>query len=240
MVFSPLAKLPWLILVFLWALLVPGHLPWAIVALLLLSAFAAGVARRFVLLVSAFGVVVAFAAAAVTLAGFAGGTVYYSLWGVDLTSGKILQFSNTLGQLVAIVGAGYLFILTTDVEDFFQSLTGVGLSRPVALSLVGTLEALPLLKRRIDAVHEAQLSRGVPADGNLLERARSFATLLRPVLLSTIVEAADREVTLILRGFEASVPRQGPPVLQRSSDRWFVFGGLLLLFVTPLAWLLVR
>lgn len=208
---------------------------------LLALAGTSGVLRPFSRRVAVLGAGIVLAVAAIVLAGDAGGTIYGQLWGIQFTSGKVVQFSNTLSQVLSVIGAAVLVAMTTDLEDLSHAAASFGLPRSLASSVVGTLEALPALRRTFDGVREAQIARGVAADGHLLERLAAFGSILRPVLLATIEEAADREVTLILRGFQLPGP---PTVMQviepKAHDKILFAAGLLLLLSAPATWLLTH
>lgn len=237
----PLAKAVWAVAAIAWAVALPGNEPWLVLVFLAALALWSGHLGVFSRRVGILGLGIVLAVAAISFAGSAGGTVYARLFGIPVTTGKVVQFSNTLAQVLSVIGAAVLVSVTTDLEDLSDAFTSVGFSRSVSSGVVGALEALPALRRTIDGVREAQIARGVAADGRVYQRAAAFGSILRPVLLATIEEAADREVTLILRGFE--IP--GPPTRMKQMrvsllDRILLVVGLLALLTALTTWLLSR
>lgn len=50
---------------------------------------------------------------------------------------------------------------------------------------------------------DAQRSRGLETEGNLITRAKSFLPLISPVVMSSLINTRERAIALEIRGFEA-------------------------------------
>jgi energy-coupling factor transport system permease protein len=162
-------------------------------------------------------------------------------WGlVTVTEAKVAESSELAGQMVALIGSFHLFALTTHPEDLFGALVQLGLPKGLAYGVVGGLQFIGTIRTRIDVVREAQVARGLRTGGGPVRRLRSVGPLVQPVLLSALAEASDREVALVLRGFELP----GRPTALRENrrtglDYGVMAGGLTLAFGAAL-WFLVN
>ena len=55
----------------------------------------------------------------------------------------------------------------------------------------------------MNTIMDAQRSRGLETDGNLITRAKSFLPLISPVVMSSLINTRERAIALEIRGFEA-------------------------------------
>ncbi|MDA2925818.1 energy-coupling factor transporter transmembrane protein EcfT [Acidobacteria bacterium AH-259-G07] len=77
-------------------------------------------------------------------------------------------------------------------RDFGQSLGYVFL---FAISL------LQLLRHKLEAVTQAQQSRGLKVEGNVFVRTRAFLPIIAPLVFSYLKESINRSIGLSLKGF---------------------------------------
>jgi energy-coupling factor transport system permease protein len=55
----------------------------------------------------------------------------------------------------------------------------------------------------MNTIMDAQRSRGLETEGNLITRAKSFLPLISPVVMSSLINTRERAIALEIRGFEA-------------------------------------
>ncbi len=96
-----------------------------------------------------------------------------------------------------LIGAVQLFVLTTRPDDFNTALVQTGMAKTLAYAFTATVGFVPHLRARIGDVRDAQISRGV----RFRRGSPRALSPIGPLLLSALEEAADREITLLVRGF---------------------------------------
>lgn len=230
--FHPLVKLTLFFTSAILALILSGHLPWLLVGFFLLVAVTARVlgtlAKASIFYLWMFGIPILI----IAVIGPENTAPLITYGPVGVTKTELLTFSNLFAQVLALVLAGLLFAFTTHPEELHAALIGVGVSRGFAFAFIGGLQLIPLLRKRAIDIRHAQLSRGVPADGRIWERVQSVGAMFRPLMLSVLNEAHDREITLLLRGFASEKPPtlvHPQPLTKRHS--LIIFG---LLFITTI------
>lgn len=117
--------------------------------------------------------------------------------------------ARTLGRLAALSGAVLLATLAIPPGRILRDLADRGVPPALAYGLVAAVRFVPETRARARRIIAAQQTRGLPLNGNRLRRLRALGALVRPLLLSALVEAEARGVTLELRGFWVR-PRRPP------------------------------
>jgi energy-coupling factor transporter transmembrane protein EcfT len=112
-------------------------------------------------------------------------------------------------RLVLMSTVVLLFFLSTPIRDFASFLESTGTPRVVISVLLLSLEFVDRIPQRIERIFCAQEARGAPVRSGILGRVRSLATILSPLILSSLVESVDRSHSLALRGYlhRSQLPR---------------------------------
>ncbi|MDR3551602.1 MAG: energy-coupling factor transporter transmembrane component T [Clostridia bacterium] len=129
-------------------------------------------------------------------------------WGI-LTIHKegIWYAINLSTTLLVIGGAIALLFKITEVEDLIHSLENSGMSPRATYVILSTLQIIPQMKMKSAVIMDAQRSRGVETEGNLMVRIKAFFPSLAPLVLSSIVGTEERAITLEARAFTANVKK---------------------------------
>ena len=122
---------------------------------------------------------------------------WWSLGPLGLGPDRLAWASELLVRVMVLVGLLQLYLITTPLDELHASLVRAGVSKPLAYALVAAAGFVPHLRRRVLDIRDAQTSRGV----HFGWRSLGALSLVGPLLLSTLEEAADREATLLIRGF---------------------------------------
>lgn len=69
--------------------------------------------------------------------------------------------------------------------------------------LLSTANIIPQMSKKMNAILDAQRSRGIETDSSLLVRAKAFFPSVGPLLLNALVSAEERAITLEARAFSA-------------------------------------
>ena len=105
-----------------------------------------------------------------------------------------------------ILGVGSSLLLGGKLIDMKQ-LTAVleerGMSPAATYVLLSTANIIPQMSKKMNAILDAQRSRGIETDSSLLVRAKAFFPSVGPLLLNALVSAEERAITLEARAFSA-------------------------------------
>ena len=122
---------------------------------------------------------------------------WWSIGPLHLGPEQVGWAAELLLRVMVLVGSLQLYVITTPLDELHACLVGARVAKPLAYALVAAVGFVPHLRQRVLEVRDAQTSRGVRFGWGSLGPLR----LIGPLLLSTLEEAAEREVTLLVRGF---------------------------------------
>jgi energy-coupling factor transport system permease protein len=119
-----------------------------------------------------------------------------------------LRFAaRTAGRLLVLAGAPLLVLQTTHPVSLVQALIERGLPRSAGYIILVAMQLAPAMTERAAAVADAQQSRGLETQGNLLVRARGLLPLVSPLIVGLLLEVEERALALESRAFLASGPK---------------------------------
>lgn len=103
--------------------------------------------------------------------------------------------------LLVFLGAFFILNQTTYTGNLVAALTEIGLPAKAGYLVLASLNVVPQMQRRMAVIQQAQEARGVEIQGGLWRRMKAYFPLLGPVVMSSLVNAQERGVTLETRGF---------------------------------------
>ncbi len=128
----------------------------------------------------------------------------------------LLYALSILAKTLSVVLIIPVGIFTTELDDMLVGLVRAGLPYKIAFIFSSTLRFFPLLLARIQTITEAQRLRGLALEKmGLLQKARSYAKIAVPLILSTLMRSQMLELTLQARAFSGSSERT-----QLHDSRW--------------------
>lgn len=120
---------------------------------------------------------------------------------ISVTPGSIL-YALTIGmRFLTIIGASSLFVMTTQFEDFVAGLRKLHVPYVLALSLGLALRSITLLTADLKAIVDAQRSRGLELDRNILKRADGMLSLAVPAVVCLIYRSRNVSSAMLCRGY---------------------------------------
>lgn len=132
-----------------------------------------------------------------------GTDVLWKLWIFSVTregvNKAIVLSSRILGVGSAILLGGKLI----QIKELMTVLEERGVSPSVSYVLLSTTNIIPQMNKKMHVILDAQRSRGIETDSNVLVRAKAFFPAVSPLLLSALVSAEERAITLEARAFSA-------------------------------------
>ncbi len=126
-----------------------------------------------------------------------------------------IHFSQTgldtsLSMTSKIVASGSLvmcFFQVTDIKDITYALERSGVPKKVTFLISSTMQMIPQLSALSKTIMDAQKSRGIETEGSFMVRAKAFAPMLAPLVLSSIQQTEERMLALESRAFSAKVKK---------------------------------
>lgn len=94
-----------------------------------------------------------------------------------------------------------VFILTTSPQDLVDELEKSGFSPKFGYIINSVFQILPQMFMTKDTITDAQRSRGMETEGNLITRMKAFMPLISPVVMSSLINTRERAIALDIRGF---------------------------------------
>jgi energy-coupling factor transport system permease protein len=215
--------------------------PLALVGLLvLLPAIVAGVLRPLLRAVLVLTLPIAISVVIVNVLFFPGGeTVLLRVGPVTATAEGLAFAIEVLARILAIAGGITLFYLTTTPGDLTIDLERRGVSPRIAFVANASVQTVPAMLERAQAITGAQRARGLDTEGSVAARLRGIVPIVAPVILGSIGEVEQRTMALEARAFGRPGRRTllwSPPdsTLQRVA-RWGLVAGVVALAVARIA-----
>ena len=94
-----------------------------------------------------------------------------------------------------------IFVLTTSPQELVDELEKSGFSPKLGYVINSVFQILPQMMAAKDTITDAQRSRGMETEGNLMVRMKAFLPLISPVVMSSLINTRERAIALDVRGF---------------------------------------
>lgn len=176
----------------------------AMLAVMIILAFATGKGKEFLVMwlkTIVFITVFCFIMQALFLPG---DTV---LWKWAIFSIKLEGVQNAVTLCTRILGVGSAVVLAAkwiNMNELVVALEERGVSPSATYVLLSTVNIIPQMSKKMNVIMDAQRSRGIETDSNILVRAKAFFPMVGPLILNSVVSAEERAITLEARAFSAN------------------------------------
>ena len=138
-----------------------------------------------------------------------------TLWGISISWHGVMEGLLYAARLALLIVAAAILTLTTPPTDFADSLER--LLKPLArfrvpvheLAFVMTLALrfVPTIAQEALRIQRAQLSRGAPEKGSLLQQVRQLVPMIVPLFIATFHRADDLALAMEARGYRGHAAR---------------------------------
>ena len=122
------------------------------------------------------------------------------------------------------------------MKDFVYALEKLGLSPKATYVVLATFNIIPEMHKLSLAIMDAQKTRGVETEGNLLVRAKAFLPTLAPLILTSIANTEERAITLEARAFTVPVKKTSLYQLKKTKKDTGVRALILILLIIIVVW----
>jgi energy-coupling factor transport system permease protein len=168
-----------------------------------------------------------------------GSTVLLQLGPIAATAEGLGFAIEILARLLAIAGGITLFYLTTAPGDLTLDLERRGVSSRFAFVANASVQTVPAMVERAQAITAAQRARGLDTEGSIVARIRGIVPIVGPVILGSIGDVEQRTMALEARAFA----RPGRRTLlwapadsgRQRAARWLIVACLVALIVARVA-----
>jgi energy-coupling factor transport system permease protein len=168
-----------------------------------------------------------------------GGETLATIFGIRFSTDGFVFGVRTAVRLLLLSFSLLIVFLSTPMRSIAAELQRLGLPTPIVVSFLLALHFLDRLPQRVIQIFAAQEARGAPIRSGFLPRAKSFLTILAPLILMSMSESIDRSIALELRAFHSGtqvLEHQHEPSSQSRFAARFFFGLSLLLVL----WSIIR
>jgi energy-coupling factor transport system permease protein len=149
-----------------------------------------------------FSLPIAISALLVNVFFFPGGqNVLFELGPIVATAEGVAFAFEILARIAAISGAVTLFYLTTRPSELVLDLERRGFPPRLAFVVNASVQTVPAMAERAEAIVAAQRARGLDTQGGPVSRVRGLVPIVGPVVLGAINEVEERSMALEARGF---------------------------------------
>jgi energy-coupling factor transport system permease protein len=169
---------------------------------------------------------------------WSGGTPILELGPLSLKREGLLFAARSSGRILLIVSSFLLLSLTTRPDALMLSLAQRGIPKSLTYIILATLQLVPRFQEKAATILDAQRARGLETEGPLLQRARAFLPMIKPLVLGSIVDIEERTIALEARAFGRSGTKTSLLTLPDSTAqtllRWLLLLAAVALLLAPL------
>lgn len=203
---NPFSKLNLLLIMPLFATLLPGWIP-AVCTLLLLFviALAGDCFKAFAQIYFKVGSLLFGMLFLMRLLFYPGQTVLLR-WGRIMITSEGIVTGVRFGLIVtSICGAVLLFYKITKPKDLMYSIEKLGAPHETTYIILAAFQSIIDLGQSAQAIMESQSARGIETTGSLITRFKAFVPILGPLFLGAISATEEKAIAMETRAFSAPV-----------------------------------
>lgn len=133
--------------------------------------------------------------------------ILFDIGPVSFYQEGLLYAAKLCLRILVIICAFAVLILTTKPSDLVESLIKKGMSPRIGYVLLSVLQIIPQMSSTMGTITDAQRSRGMETEGNLLVRIKAFFPLIGPVVMNSLTNTRERSMALEVRAFNSTHQR---------------------------------
>lgn len=156
------------------------------------------------------------------------GTIFYHE-GLDYALGLALRFINLLC-------CSSIIILATKPSDLIECLVRRGFSSKFGYVMSSVLQIIPQMSATTQTILDAQRSRGMETEGNLLTRIKAYIPLLGPLVMNSLIETNERSMALEIRAFNSKQKKTFLYEEKNSASMLILRSTIFLILIGAIAW----
>lgn len=165
-----------------------------------------------------------------------GGTPIFYLGPLSMKQEGVTFALRSAGRFLMIISSFLLLTFTTRPDGLMLALNQRGFPNNIAYIMLATLQIVPRFQAKANTILDAQRSRGLETEGNLLVRFRALVPLVQPLLLGSIVDIEERAIALEVRAFGRSGPKTSLLTLHDTTFQKIIRWLLILASLAVIGW----
>lgn len=211
------------------------------VAVVIPAAFTAGIGLRMAKIAAAILLPILIALVAIQGLFFPEGHHVLAEFGLAKVTVEGLQLALIVGlRLVVFVATALVLLFTTHPGKLMDALTQRGMSPKISYVIASTLQIIPALRGRAEAILLAQQARGLPLGGGIIRRSRALMPLVTPLVLGMFTDVEERSTAMEARGFGSAARRTSlvlvPDTTGQRIARWLLALIAVAAIAAPMVW----
>jgi len=130
-------------------------------------------------------------------------TPAFSLFGLVFYREGLMTSVFVALRVINFIGAFLILVLTAKPPDLVEDLVKAGLSPRIGYVIISIFQIIPQMMTAADTITDAQRSRGMETQGNLIVRMKAFVPLMGPVAINAFLNTRERAMALEVRAFSS-------------------------------------
>jgi energy-coupling factor transport system permease protein len=127
--------------------------------------------------------------------------------GITLYKEGLTTAADVYCRIVPLIAVLFLAIRTLNMTELGVALNKAGVSYRASFVLTSTFQIIPVLNKEMHQVMNAQKSRGLDTEGNLLNRMKAFVPIMVPLISNSIMKVQNQVVALESKGFNSNAKK---------------------------------
>ena len=172
------------------------------------------------------------------------GTPIFEFWMIAPKKEGAIFALISIGKITLTMATFILFAMSTRPDFLMISLKQTGVPSSLAYIVVATLQLIPRFQMKASSILDAQRSRGLETEGNILVRTKAVLPIILPLVLGSLVEVEERAIAIEARAFNSNRRETSlieiPDTSIQSAVRKILFGIALLSVIARIAWQLLK
>ncbi|WP_342757035.1 energy-coupling factor transporter transmembrane component T [Kineothrix sedimenti] len=160
---------------------------------------------------------------------FSIGPISFYKEGLGFALGIVINVLNILLSFCVL-------ILTAKPSDIVENFVRKGFSPRFGYVFISVFQIIPQMTETMSTITDAQRSRGMETEGNLLVRIKAFLPLISPVVMSSLINTKERALALEVRGFNAKNKKTFINDEKKCGADRYIQIGMLILLVAGIVW----
>lgn len=149
------------------------------------------------------------------------------------------EFNHLFLMIIRFWGLTWLFnwfLKEVDPDDLARALWAFHIPYGIAWQVSLSYRFLPMFQEESQRIFQIQISRGIPLDGNFLQKMRYLPSLSIPLFVMTQDKAAYFTEALFARNWTIHTPKTVLYPLKMQVFDWVIFWGILCTTVLVIFW----
>lgn len=134
---------------------------------------------------------------------FEGGHILFTVGKISVSTEGLMDGLRFSLLVMAISGAITLYFALVPIKYLTLALELKGVTPRATYVLLAAFQAITDLGKNTRVIMDAQKSRGIETEGNVVQRVKAFVPVLAPVFLSAMAATEEKAIALDARAFNS-------------------------------------